>query len=62
MKVEMRVKSKMKETNVISNLYSKVKCSTLCNSLSSHKEGSKAFARYSDIDEDMKKELVNLLD
>ena len=26
------------------------------------KEGSKAFARYRDIDEDMKKELVNLLD
>jgi intN1 len=30
--------------------------------LSGHKEGSKAFARYRDIDEDMKKELVNMLE
>lgn len=34
----------------------------LVGSLSGHKEGSKAFARYRDIDEDMKKELVDLLD
>lgn len=30
--------------------------------VSGHKEGSKAFAHYRDIDEDMKKELVDLLD
>lgn len=30
--------------------------------LSGHKEGSKAFARYREIDEDIKKELVVLLD
>jgi hypothetical protein len=30
--------------------------------LSGHKEGSKAFNRYREIDEEMKKELVNLLD
>jgi len=29
--------------------------------LSGHKEGSRAFARYREIDEEMKKELVNLL-
>jgi phage integrase family len=31
-------------------------------SLSGHKEGSKAFARYRDIDEDMKKELIGYLE
>lgn len=45
----------------IGNLYKKVKDPNLVGSLSGHKEGSKAFARYRDIDEDMKKELVNLL-
>lgn len=46
----------------IGNLYKKVKDPNLVGSLRSHKEGSKAFARYRDIDEYMKKELVNLLD
>ena len=46
----------------IGNLFQKVKDPNLVGSLSGHKEGSKAFARYRDIDEDMKKELVNLLD
>lgn len=46
----------------IGNLYKKVKDPNLVGSRSGHKEGSKAFARYRDIDEDMKKELVNLLD
>lgn len=46
----------------VGNLYKKVKDPNLVGSLSGHKEGSKAFARYRDIDEDMKKELVNLLD
>lgn len=46
----------------IGNLYKKVKDPNLVGSLSGHKEGSKALARYRDIDEDMKKELVNLLD
>ena len=46
----------------IGNLYKKVKDPNLVGSLSGHKEGSKAFARYRDIDEDMTKELVNLLD
>jgi hypothetical protein len=30
--------------------------------LSGHKEGSKAFARYRDIDEEMKKEFIGFLD
>ena len=46
----------------IGNLYKKVKDPNLEGSLSGHKEDSKVFARYRNIDEDMKKELVNLLD
>lgn len=46
----------------VGNLYKKVKDPNLVGALSGHKDGSKAFARYRDIDEDMKKELVSLLD
>ena len=45
----------------IGNLYKQVKDPNLVGSLSGHKEGSSAFARYRDIDEDMKKDLVKLL-
>ena len=53
--------SHMARRTFIGNLYKKVKDPNLVGSLSGHKEGSKAFARYRDIDEDMKKELVDLL-
>lgn len=46
----------------IGNLYKKVKDPSLVGSLSGHVEGSKAFARYRDIDDEMKKETVNLLE
>jgi len=46
----------------VGNLYKKVKDQNLVASLSGHKEGSKAFARYREIDDEMKKDLVNLLD
>lgn len=46
----------------IGNLYMKGKNPNIVGFLRDHKEGSKTFARYRDIDEDMKKELVNLLD
>ena len=46
----------------IGNLYKKVKDPNLVGSLSGHTEGSRAFARYRTIDDDMKKELVDLLD
>lgn len=46
----------------VGNLYKKVKDPNLVGALSGHKEGSKAFARYRDIDEEMKKELVSLLE
>ncbi len=46
----------------IGNLYKKVKDPNLVGNLSGHKEGSKAFARYREIDEEMKQDLVNLLE
>ncbi len=45
----------------VGNLYKRVKDPNLVGKLSGHKEGSRAFTRYRDIDEDMKKELINLL-
>lgn len=46
----------------IGNIYKKVKDPNLVSVLSGHKEGSKAFRRYRDIDEEMKKDLIKLLD
>lgn len=46
----------------IGNLYKQVKDPNLIGSLSGHREGSKAFARYRDIDEQMKQDLVKLLE
>ena len=46
----------------IGNLYKQVKDPNLIGKLSGHKEGSRAFARYRDIDEDMRRELVTMLE
>lgn len=46
----------------VGNLYKQVKDPSLIGALSGHKEGSKAFARYRNIDDDMKKELVQLIE
>ena len=46
----------------IGNLYKQVKDPNLIASMSGHAEGSRAFARYRDIDDDMKSDLVNLLE
>ena len=46
----------------IGNLYKQVKDPNLIAKLSGHVEGSKAFARYRDIDEEMRKDLVKLLE
>ena len=54
--------SHMARRTFIGNIYKKVKDPNLVGSLSGHKEGSKAFARYRDIDEDMKRELIGFLD
>ena len=44
----------------VGNLYKQVKDPNLVGALSGHKEGSRA-SRYRAIDDEMKKELVNLL-
>ena len=44
------------------NLYKKVKDPNLVGALSGHTDGSKAFARYRDIDDEMKTELVRMLE
>ena len=54
--------SHMARRTFIGNLYKKVKDPNLVGALSGHKEGSKAFARYRDIDDEIKKDLVSLLD
>ena len=46
----------------VGNLYKQVKDPNLVGALSGHKEGSRAFARYRAIDEDIKNELVKLLE
>lgn len=54
--------SHMARRTFVGNLYKKVKDPNLVGALSGHCEGSKAFVRYRTIDEDMKKELVSLID
>ena len=46
----------------VGNLYKQVKDPSLVSALSGHKEGSRAFARYREIDEQMKLELVKMLE
>jgi integrase len=46
----------------VGNLYKQVKDPNLVGALSGHRDGSQAFARYRDIDEDMKRELVKMLE
>lgn len=46
----------------VGNLYKQVKDPNLVGALSGHKEGSRAFVRYREIDEQMKVELVKLLE
>ncbi|MCE5321310.1 MAG: phage integrase SAM-like domain-containing protein [Bacteroidales bacterium] len=46
----------------VGNLYKQVKDPNLVGVLSGHKEGSKAFARYREIDEEIKNELVKMLE
>lgn len=56
------VSSHLARRTFIGNLYKQVKDPNLIAKLSGHTEGSKAFARYRDIDEDMRKDLVKLLE
>ncbi len=51
----------MARRTFIGTIYKKVKDPNLVAKLSGHKEGSRAFARYRDIDNEMKRELVDML-
>ena len=46
----------------IGNLYKQVKDPNLIGVLSDHKEGSKAFARYREIDKDIKRESLSFFE
>lgn len=54
--------SHMARRTFVGNLYKKVKDPNLVSALSGHAEGSAAFARYRQIDDEMKKELISFLD
>lgn len=54
--------SHMARRTFIGNLYKKAKNAALVGSLSGHKDGSKSFARYREIDMDMKREILSVLD
>jgi len=53
--------SHMARRTFIGNLYNKVKDPNIISSISGHVNGSKAFARYHAIDDDLKRELVDLI-
>lgn len=53
--------SHMARRTLIGNLYKNVQAPNLIGSMSGHAEGSRAFARYRDIDKKMKKDTVYLL-
>ena len=52
----------MARRTIIGDIYRKVKDPNLVSALSGHKEGSKAFQRFQDIDKEMKRDKVKLLD
>lgn len=54
--------SHMARRTFVGNLYKKVKDPSLVGALSGHKEGSQAFARYREIDDDIRKELIDLIE
>ena len=54
--------SHMARRTFIGNIYKKVKDPNLVASLTGHTEGSKAFSRYRDIDTELKRELVGMLE
>lgn len=56
------VSSHMARRTFIGNLYNKVKDPALISSMSGHVDGSRAFSRYRTIDDDIKRELVQMID
>lgn len=51
----------MARRSFIGNLYKQVQDPNLIGSMSGHVEGSRAFARYRQIDDDIKKNIISLL-
>ena len=54
--------SHMARRTFIGNIYKKVKDPNMVGALSGHKEGSRAFTRYRNIDDDMKREMIGFLE
>ena len=54
--------SHMARRTFIGNLYSKVKDPNLIGSMTGHAPGSRSFARYRNIDDDVKKDVVSLIE
>lgn len=54
--------SHMARRTFVGNLYKQVQDPNLIGTLSGHREGSKAFVRYRDIDEDLKRKTIDLLE
>ena len=54
--------SHMARRTFIGNIYKLVKAPNLISALTGHAEGSRAFNRYRDIDIDMKRDLVKILE
>ncbi len=54
--------SHMARRTFIGNIYKRVRDQNLVSALSGHKDGSKAFARYRNIDDDMRQDMVRILD
>lgn len=54
--------SHMARRTFVGNLYKKVKDPNLIASMSGHAEGSKAFNRYREIDDELKREVVSLIE
>ena len=52
----------MARRTFIGNIYKKFKDQGLVSELSGHSPGSNAFARYREIDTDMKREMVDSID
>ena len=50
------------EMDIYERLYKKVQDPNMIGKLSGHVEGSRAFARYRTIDDEMKKKLVSMLE
>ena len=52
----------MARREVVGGLYHKIQVPNAIGSMSGHAEGSKAFARYREVDEELQREMVSAID